>query len=497
MSFPALSMPGAVDLKAVGLIAALGALFGLGVVLFPDMMLYAICILMLAVTALLIMKKSPFYLILFFIALLPLQNFIFMHLASARIFPDAVLKLIFSWKELFLLIMISYILFSGRTRLSSFYPVDWLMLAYFLWTMLYFFLPASFFPLAGQDTAKWLSLRTAAVPMGLYFIGRFLPFNMKGLESAVRLIIICAFCVCAFGLVERLFIPDSFWLNSNISYFMSLKGHQLTEGLPANFYGIYGSSIRRLVSTYVDSLAFGFSNILVIPLALYFLYTRNSRVFKSMGFGFLVILVIGTAQVLNITRAAIAANFIEIALLFYCLKARRGPLVIFFILICTAILFSPLFWRVYGHSMNFADASSVAHMRSLDTGFNSILAHPAGYGLGYGGYVGRAIQTELASESLYFTIAVERGIVGMLLFIGAVTALLVFCATRLKYLSDEPFLKGLAYVIIMATIGYAFASLTTEHWQAFVSSGVYWIMAGLVVQGISCVKVKGGFQQCV
>ena len=88
----------------------------------------------------------------------------------------------------------------------------------------------------------------------------------------------------------------------------------------------------------------------------------------------------------------------------------------------------------------------------------------------------------VASESLYLTTAVERGLIGLFLLVLVIILLVNFCHKNIKYLEDEPFLKGLIYVIIVSTAGYALASLTTEHWQAFVSSGIYWIYAGIGVQ---------------
>ena len=492
-----LSAPWAIKFSELGLkrivvAVVIGAALGVLIILRP--VLAPCCLLAALIAALTVSntKIEPFSVVLIFIVLLPLQNILFMQLSATRVLSDVVMKVLLIWKELVLLGMILYLLFFKKIRPMEFCYVDRLMLAYVLWSTLYLILPESFFPESGQFMGKLMSYRTAIVPIGLYFMGRGIPFTEENLRASFRVIILVAMVVSAIGILQWLFLPDSFWLRSGISYFQSLKGHQFTEGVPANFYGMYGTPIKRLVSTYADSLAFGFSNIFIIPLAVYCLFSRDLKVLKNMPAGWAILFTIGIAQALNLTRAAILVNLIEIGSILYYLKKQRVSLILLLTSLMTLGVFSPLLGKVFHYSRNFSDSSSLAHIKALETGLNMIMAHPMGFGLGYGGYVGRALNTEFASESLYFTIAVERGVAGVFIFCLAMTALVIFCIRNMKYLEDAPLLKGLSCVVIVSTVGYALASLTTEHWQAFVSSGIYWIFAGILVQAISAIKKQTG-----
>jgi O-antigen ligase len=248
--------------------------------------------------------------------------------------------------------------------------------------------------------------------------------------------------------------------------------------------------IRRLVSTYLGSLSLGFANIFIVPLVFYFIIKKNIRGVMTPITGLIVFITIACAQLLTVTRAAIIANILSIGIFFVYFGKIKISTIFILIPIIAGILFNPISQKIYMQTISLSDPSSGGHIHALKTGMENIIAHPLGYGLGTGGYVGGVTGQGLAGESLYFTIAVERGIVGFILFCLMILFLLFYYNRNKKYLKSEPILEGLLYVIIVSTFGYAIASITTEHWQAFISSGIYWIYAGIGVQLIVNYKSK-------
>jgi len=435
-----------------------------------------------------IVRIKPFLVILFFICWLPVQNLILMCLSGFMNLPDEIIRSGAILKEVFALVTVSYIIVSRKLKVSRFRSIDYAMIAYFLWTSFYLLLPNSFFPVSSEIIGRLMSYRAAMIPVGLYFIGRFITFNEKYLLFSIRLLLLVSVIVSIFGIVERFLIPDSFWIKANISHYRMLIGNPCPRDIPGNFYGIYaGQYIRRVVSTYCDPLAFGFANIFIIPLGWYFVFRKRTEVLKSPLSKLFFFMIMGIAQLFTITRAAILANLLSLGLLFLYLRKIRTRIIL--ISVTTLLFFLPL--MIYSgplliqglqQTIILSDPSSQGHIRALYFGAKNIISHPMGFGLGQGGYVGNVFGKSLGGESLYFTTAVERGVVGLFL-LGLVIILLVnFCHKNIKYLEDDPILKGLIYIIIVSTAGYALASFTTEHWQAFVSSGIYWIYAGIAVQ---------------
>ena len=478
--------------KTVFFSLLMGVLIGVVSIMFYDFAQYFMVFIASVLLACLLIKSSPFYIIIFFICWLPVQNIILMCLSGFGGVPDGIIRGVLSSKEIIASMLLLYLILSGRIRNKRLRLVDYVIFAYFLWTTIYLFIPNSLFPVSTGIMGRSMSYRAAVVPGVLYFIGRFIPFNRNKLMFSIRIIIFVAVCVSIFGIIERFFIPDSFWINAQISYFSMLKGNPILSALPDNFFGIYGGQyLRRAVSTYCDPLIFGFVNIFVVPLTLYFIITKKTGILQNLLKRFGVFSFIIFAQLLTLTRAAILGNLLSMGTFILYIKMSRIKMIFIFLTILMILLWNPISQRISHQTMNLSDPSSKSHISALNTGLNNVIAHPFGYGLGQGGYVGSVFGLGLAGESLYFTIAVERGIIGIFLFTLSIIILIVFCFKNLKYVKDDLFLLGLVYTIIAATAGYALASLTTEHWQAFVSAGIYWLYTGITVQAINKYRTTG------
>ena len=330
------------------------------------------------------------------------------------------------------------------------------------------------------------------MPIVLFFVGRFIVCTKKDIISSIKLLFFVAVIVSVFGIVQKLFLSDAFWFKAGIIEFYKLKAGDLMGRLPANFYSVFGNyRISRVGSTYSDPLAFGFANIFIIALLIALLAERSRPIFKTPLQKLGVFLVVVCAQLLTMTRAAILANIFGVGILALYLKRIRGKLIIFAIPLLLFCMFNPLTQKIYHETTSLSDASSRSHINSLKFGFANLKTQPMGYGLGMGGYVGRQYQQGLAGENLYFTIAIERGVVALSLFLLAAFAIMIFCHRNRRYVRDEPLLLVLTTTIVMATAGYLLASITTEHWQGVVSSGIYWLYAGITIQGIIKYRKEG------
>lgn len=475
----------------------LSGLLGIISVLFSNYVQYVAPILLAILLAVILISMNTFYVLIFLVCWLPLQNFVAMCLVGFFGFPYEIVKAFVAAKEVIALTLIIYLVLKGRVNILKFKFVDFCFLFYFLWTTVYLILPGSFFPVSADWIARSMGYRAAVVPVVLYFIGRSIPISRSNVIFLIKLVIRMAVFASLFGIFERFFLPVSFWHEAGIGQYEGLKtrGGVLPYGqMPGSFYSGFGERFlfQRLASTYVGSLAFGFAHIFVIALLIGIIGCRRKiGILMDPLKKYFTFCVVFVAQLLTITRAAIIANFLSLGVFFLYSKKVKLKILFFAMPFILFIIFSPISRKAYESTVTFKDYSAFVHIREIKNGYENFKKYPMGIGLGCGGSIGRAYNTSLAGENLYFAIGVERGIIGLLLFFLMSLALIKFCHKNRKHGNTEPLLFMLIYPIIISTLGYLVASVTTEHWQAFVSSGVYWIFAGITVQAIIKYKKFG------
>jgi apolipoprotein N-acyltransferase len=107
-----------------------------------------------------------------------------------------------------------------------------------------------------------------------------------------------------------------------------------------------------------------------------------------------------------------------------------------------------------------------------------------GLGLGQGGYVRDYFSggaAEGTGESFFFAMASQVGVIGVALFICALTAILM-SLWRVWRKANSIWLKVSALVTLGALLGYSVSAIASEGAFGLLSSGSVWIMSGLVIQ---------------
>ena len=83
----------------------------------------------------------------------------------------------------------------------------------------------------------------------------------------------------------------------------------------------------------------------------------------------------------------------------------------------------------------------------------------------------------MGGETLYMTIALTRGVVGLIAVLGLLYAYL----SRLRNLNNDTFRR----TMMLATFVYAIASIPTEAWFSFQSGFLFWFFMGVSMEKIS------------
>ncbi|MBV9486101.1 MAG: O-antigen ligase family protein [Frankiaceae bacterium] len=240
-----------------------------------------------------------------------------------------------------------------------------------------------------------------------------------------------------------------------------------------------GSGIR-VGSLLLDPLVLGFFMVLPLAYGLERLSGSRPRLLPLAG-------VAGGAVsiVMTQTRSAILSGGVVILLSVWLAARRRssGRLPLVILLVGTGILLAPYLaqssaWSRIQSNLSVQTEDNQQHITRTTNGFNSLLRHPAGFGLGANPATGVRSQTANATntENSYLGVGSELGAAGMLCFIGFYVATLVELRRRAQGESETAKLAGASW---LAGFGLLVGGLFLPIWISFPVALTFWGLAGL------------------
>jgi hypothetical protein len=459
--------------------------------------------LLLAVAAAAVWRRPTVALYLFLIGL-ALHNAVMAALYEAGV-RGSTLTAITAWKEILLGVALLRVGLDARRerRLPfRFALVDWLALAFAGLTIVYAFIPQS--ALDGHATTHTvaLALRHDLVPVAAYFLGRCLILRTEELRRLAWTLLGVAGFVAAVGLADVYLVSISWWrTNGVVEYFHDHLGYDYKgtglrrepdgtlAGLPENFiYNVGGDKpfLRRLVSTFLSPLASSYLFVVALLVGVAVLWRR--RVAIALG-------VLTFAGLLwTFSRASLLALAVGLVVLGL-VRRSRVELVAAVAVVGVAFAWAHVFpdiapkgnWTkadlVYqrahaqGTSSDFSATSSNepslrSHWNALRGGFETMVKHPQGYGLGNVGQTASRTETPLkAGESNYTELGVELGVLGSLLWIAWGLALFVALVRAGR---DDPY-AGATAAVFAAVLALAVQTdVIGSPWVAY----CVWAFAG-------------------
>lgn len=393
-----------------------------------------------------VIRRWPTIALPVFVVGLALHNAVMAALYSAGVRP-AVLTAIAAWKEIVLavaLLTIAWAAWRRRALPFRFIWADWLALAFAALCVVYALIPQSALDGHAPARAVALALRHDVVPVGAYFLGRALVLTDVDWRRIGWLLLGVAGAVAAWGLIDVYAIPISWWrTNGVVAYFNDHLGYEYrgTGNLPENFIYNVGNNepfLRRLVSTFLS------------PLASAYLFVVALLVAAARRRLALLLSVVAAAGLLwTFTRSALIALAVGLVVLGV-LRRRPQELAGAVAVVVAAFAWAQLFpslaptgdWtkRDLVRQQQLAEQSPTgefcaacgnepslrSHWNSLRGGFQTVVGHPQGYGLGNVGQTASRTGTPImAGESNYTEIGAELGVLGALLWIAWVVAIFV------------------------------------------------------------------------
>jgi hypothetical protein len=366
--------------------------------------------------------------------------------------------------------------------------IDKLIIAFFVYTLLYAFVPIGSYSIMG----KLMALKNLSFFCLLYFIGRFCDreqVNINKLFSFIVIVLLVA-TIVVFG--ERI-------LNQHL--------HSFTGFSDYNFYffntdasGNYGllwtfeteSSAKRFGSIFSNPLEFASAIVLSLGIIFALISSKNNtepeviiqtnpNTLEKIGLiaSFICI-------VLALSRAAFISYFLVIYIYGWIIGNKK---IIHFFHIGAAIIVLYVFYILEGdlydfilNTITFQNESSLGHVLEWLDGINAMATQPWGLGLGESGRVSMTNKNNTGGENQFIIIGVQVGVIAMALYIYIYFKLIKTGLQQLKITAGKEWKIMLAIVLIK--IGMFIPMFT-----AYIDSYIYlsyfsWFLSGYMVNYI-------------
>lgn len=387
-------------------------------------------------------------------------------------------------KELLILITLGIGIWE-LNRQIRFQSIDYVILAYFFYTLLYVFLPIGQYGLGD----KLIAFKSSSFFTFIYFAGRI--FDPARIYISKYFHYILAVFIAAAGVLLFEIISDQ--------HFQTLTGYA-----DFNFYyfnqeasGNYGLSwtfetstgLRRFASFFANPLEFAASTLLTLAI-LAGLYTTDDNKIKVDTLGIIAIIATQFSIFFALSRSSLASYFIMIFIYALITKKKLILNIIYagFIALATYFIFfmliiNPDLYEFIYETITFTNPSSVGHVLAWIEGIEAIATNPLGLGLGESGRVAGSLGDTTGGENQYIIIGVQTGIITLLLYLWMH---IYFIKTCWKW---YPFLQGkerqVCLSLLLMKIGFIIPLLTSELESSVYISYVSWFLSGLFVQMIA------------
>lgn len=327
--------------------------------------------------------------------------------------------------------------------------------------------------------------------LGMAYDTRFLIFFLYGmllgelhgqkiLRNATKTIIISGVSVAMLGILQVRLLPDT-WLK-NIGYTNS-------AGTPTVFYiSPITKETERAFSTLKDPNSLGSYTTIIISLLLISIIDRR-RLKKDVKKQTLGLAILFMCLYLTYSRSAITGlicGLFAFILLFPYTRQllfkdwRKYVTLSAFIIIPTLTLYllsgTFFFNNVILHDVEGKSVTSnTIRLDSYKQNIEKIYKNPLGYGVGTAGPVSFKNETKgaMIPENYYIQIALETGIIGMLVFMAIVVAV----ACRLFQMGEAG--NTLATALLISLVSISVANLFNHIWSNEAIAYTWWGLAGI------------------
>ncbi|HEY0175230.1 MAG TPA: hypothetical protein VGC08_02565 [Pedobacter sp.] len=387
------------------------------------------------------------------------------------------------FKEGLILIVLTINLFT-LTKRPRFHLIDYLILAFFCYTLLYAILPIgeqSFFN-------RVLAFKSTSFFVIVYFTGRF--FDPKKVYitkyfNYIMLLTIAAGVIICFEFVFNQHMQTFTGYADYTYYFFNFE--------PSGNYGLSWTfesegGFKRFASFFANPLENAAATLIALA-TIGALYTRDDNKFKPDLTGLLALAASFASITFAISRAPFASYFVVIYIyalltkkkyITHTIHAAAAVIALYFIYIITSFEDKANgIVEVVVNTLNFSNPSSVGHVVEWLQGIASMIESPLGLGLGTSGRVGGTLGETTGGENQFIIIGVQAGILALTCYLAIYIS---FIKTGIKWL---PQLKGrerkVCMMVLLVKVALFIPLFTSEVESSSYISYMNWFFSGLLV----------------
>lgn len=385
-----------------------------------------------------------------------------------------------SFKELLILGTLVLLVVTMRKRFR-FHLMDYLVLFYFCYNLLYVLLPAGGF----SFMERALAFKGISFFPFIYFTGRLINFQKVNLNKFYHFI--CLFSILASAVLLFEVIPYvhlqtyTGYADYNFYYFnMEPAGNygltwtfEIENGLK-RFASFFSTPLELAASALVTTsvmvaIITGEKGIKWTPITgLTFLSTMFSIAFalsRASFAGYLIMLYV---------YAWVSRRWLWLRIFHYGLAL----MVVFAILWMNEDLFEFII-----NTFTFTNSSSITHLIEWIEGINAIINYPLGMGLGTSGKVSGTLGLNIGGENQAIIIGVQTGIIALGLYL-AIYGYLIFISAR-TYRHSKGKARKLGLALLLLKVGLIVPAITSEIESYIYISYLSWLFSGLLISMVS------------
>ncbi len=392
-----------------------------------------------------------------------------------------------SFKELIVLIFLGSSLWYLK-RTFHFHFVDYAILAFLGYTLLYAFLPI------GEQSLinRLLAFKTISFFTLVYFCGRLINPKSLFISKYFHYIMLLAIFTALVVLYEK-------FKDQHLQSMIGLAdfNYYIFNMEPSGSYGLSWTfesegGFKRFASFFASPLEHAGATLIALA-TVAAVYTDDRYRFKPDTFGWIALL----ATVISITLAISRSAFVSYCIMIYVyalithkrfiLNAIHASLALgtcyIIYLLTQKEEYSSLVQDVIINTLNFTHPSSVGHVVEWIQGITSIAANPLGLGLGSSGRIGASLGENIGGENQYIIIGVQVGIIALALYLSVYVSLIRTAKKWYGKLTRRE--RQLCLAILLIKIGFIIPSLTSETESSVYISYMTWFLSGVFISIIS------------
>lgn len=394
-----------------------------------------------------------------------------------------IIPILQSFKELMIFLVFILNLFALR-QIPRFHLLDYLILAFFGYLLIYTLLP-----IGGQSFfSRLTALKSLSFYIVVYFTGRFFDPKKVYINKYFSFFVLLAIGT-AIVLAIEVAMKSPLQFHSGYFeyayYFFNLEATG-PYGLASTFNS--DSGYIRFASFFTNPLEHAAAAIISLSVILA-LYTADDNKFRINKLGLLGLAATAMSVIFALSRAPLASYCLVIYI--YALVTKR-KLIVNTVHLIGAIGVAYIIYlfaqfennhtgliAVLLNTIDFSDPSSVGHLVQWAQGVLSISQHPLGLGMGSSGRVAASLNESVGGENQFIIVGVQAGVIALLLdFI----IFIMFIRISYKWLK---LLKGkerkLCIAVFLIKVGFFIPTLTSELESSTYLSYMNWFLSGLLI----------------